>query len=64
MSIFQHYQSRYDQAQEERFSIQEFLTFADKIKGLCQCFRASFNGNWRAGDDRYSKRSTLKPHIF
>ena len=25
MSIFQHYQSRYDQAQEERFTIQEFL---------------------------------------
>ena len=26
MSIFQHYQTRYEQAQEEEFSLQEFLT--------------------------------------
>ena len=32
MSIFQHYQSRYDQAQEERFSIQEFLDLCRQDK--------------------------------
>jgi len=32
MSIFQHYQSRYDEAQEERFSIQEFLEICQKDK--------------------------------
>ena len=32
MSIFQHYQSRYDEAQEERFSIQEFLDLCRQDK--------------------------------
>ena len=32
MSIFQHYQSRYDEAQEESFSIQEFLSICQKNK--------------------------------
>ncbi len=32
MSIFEHYQSRYDQAQEERYSIQEFLDLCRKNK--------------------------------
>ena len=32
MSIFQHYQSRYDQAQEESYSIQEFLEICQKDK--------------------------------
>ncbi|MEW6981985.1 PrkA family serine protein kinase [Colwelliaceae bacterium 6471] len=32
MGIFQHYQSRYDQAQEECFSIQEFLSLCKKDK--------------------------------
>jgi serine protein kinase len=32
MSIFQHYQSRYDEAKEEVFSIQEFLTICQKDK--------------------------------
>ena len=32
MSIFDHYQSRYDQAQEERYSIQEFLEICKKEK--------------------------------
>jgi len=32
MSIFQHYQSRYDQAKEEHFTIQEFLDICRKDK--------------------------------
>jgi serine protein kinase len=32
MSIFQHYQSRYDEAKEESFSIQEFLAICQKDK--------------------------------
>jgi serine protein kinase len=32
MSIFQHYQSRYDEAKEENFSIQEFLAICQKDK--------------------------------
>ena len=32
MSIFQHYQSRYDQSKEERFTVQEFLDICRKDK--------------------------------
>ena len=38
MSIFQHYQSRYDEAQEECYSIQDFLSLCQKDQtGLRKC---------------------------